>query len=69
MGLGVVLYSNAVRKLPLYRSPWEHVIGLGLGAYCGNWLVKYEDRTAREIDEILSKRAEANKNIKTRAAQ
>lgn len=24
------LYANAVRKLPLMRNPWEHVIAIGL---------------------------------------
>ena len=24
------LYANAIRKLPLMRSPWEHVIAIGL---------------------------------------
>ena len=27
---GVQLYANAIRKLPLMRSPWEHVIAIGL---------------------------------------
>ena len=29
LGLTVQLYSNAVRKLPLMRHPWEHVLWTG----------------------------------------
>ena len=35
LGLGVQFYSNAVRKLPLMRNPWEHAIAAGLGGYAG----------------------------------
>ena len=35
LGLGVQFYSNAVRKLPLMRNPWEHAIALGLGGFAG----------------------------------
>ena len=35
LGLGVQFYSNAVRKLPLMRNPWEHAIALGLGGVAG----------------------------------
>lgn len=52
-----------IRKVPLMRDPWEHVLFMGLGAYMGDWLGKYETRTAAEIEEILQKRAEKNKNI------
>ena len=52
-----------LRKVPLLRDPWEHVLFVGLGAYVGDWLVKYEARTAADIDEILRKREEKNRNI------
>lgn len=52
-----------LRKVPMLRDPWEHAIFIGLGAYCGDWLVKYEERTAREVDDILLRRSEKNKNI------
>ena len=35
LGLGVQFYSNAVRKLPLMRNPWEHAIALGVGGVAG----------------------------------
>lgn len=63
IGLGIQLFSNGLRKVPMLRDPWEHAIFIGLGAYCGDWLVKYEERTAREVDDILLRRSEKNKNI------
>lgn len=61
LGLGVQLYSNAVRKLPLMRSPWEHVIAVGIGGATGQWLVGFEERTSVELEEMLKKRTESNK--------
>ncbi len=43
------------------KSPWEHVLWAGAGAYAGDWLVKFEHRTALEVEELLQKRAENNK--------
>ncbi|KAL6779359.1 hypothetical protein ACKKBG_A12015 [Auxenochlorella protothecoides x Auxenochlorella symbiontica] len=59
LGLGVQLYCNAVRKLPLMRNPWEHVLFIGAGAAFGNWLVDFEERTALELKEVLAKREAA----------
>jgi hypothetical protein len=42
LGIGVQVYSNAVRKLPAMRHPWEHVIAAGAGAAFGGWLVSTE---------------------------
>ena len=58
-----VLVYVQLRKVPMLRDPWEHVLLIGIGAYCGDWLTKYEERTAKEVDEILRKRAEKNQNI------
>ena len=49
LGLGVQLYTNAVRKLPLTRNPWEHAIAMGAGAAFGTWLVKFEAETEQEL--------------------
>ena len=35
LGLGVQFYSNAVRKLPLMRNPWEHAIAASVGGVAG----------------------------------
>ncbi|KAK9808481.1 hypothetical protein WJX73_010793 [Symbiochloris irregularis] len=64
IGLSVQLFSNGIRKVPLLRDPWEHVFFIGAGAYLGDWLGKYEARTSAEIEDILQKRADKNKNIK-----
>lgn len=50
MGLSVQLYVNAVRKLPLLRNPWEHVVCIGLGAYGGCWLKDFEERTTKDVE-------------------
>ena len=49
MGLGVQLYVNAVRKLPLMRNPWEHAIWAGAGAAFGTWIVSFEKETEKEL--------------------
>ena len=43
------------------KSPWEHLLWAGAGAYAGDWVVKFEHRTALEVEELLQKRAENNK--------
>ncbi|CAL8469953.1 g9495 [Coccomyxa elongata] len=68
IGVGVQFYSNAVRKLPLWQSPWEHVLYAGIGAYAGTKLVEYTDRTAAEVDEMIKLRAEKNKVLDRGAA-
>ncbi len=50
-----------MRKLPLMRNPWEHVLFIGLGAYAGNWLVEFEERTAAELDVLLAERAQVRR--------
>lgn len=49
LGVGVQLYVNAVRKLPLMRDPWLHVLWAGAGASFGTWLVSFEDRTEKDL--------------------
>ena len=49
LGVGVQLYVNAVRKLPLMRDPWLHVLWAGAGASFGTWLVSFEERTERDL--------------------
>ena len=48
--LHLQLYANAIRKLPLMRSPWEHVIAIGLvseDTSCITWpsAVQYAELT------------------------
>ena len=49
LGVGIQLYVNAVRKLPLMRDPWLHVLWAGAGASFGTWLVSFEERTEKEL--------------------
>ena len=67
LGLGVNLYSNAVRKVPLMRQPWEHLIAMGVGGYLGNAVVKLEESTAKDIEVLLQKRATENAKLKSGA--
>jgi len=61
LGLGVQLYSNAVRKLPLMRNPWEHVIGIGVGVWAANGIVQFEERMAIDVEKTLEDAKAAQK--------
>lgn len=50
MGLGVQFYANAIRKVPLMRNPWQHVILAGTGAAFASWVVDFETRTQKELE-------------------
>ena len=63
IGLAINMYSNALRKVPLMRQPWEHLIAIGGGAWAGKQLVEYENRTAKELEGMLAKRAERNQKL------
>ncbi|KAL4433740.1 hypothetical protein ABPG75_000181 [Micractinium tetrahymenae] len=63
LGAGVQFYVNAVRKLPLTRAPYLHVLWAGAGASFGAWLTDFEERTEKDLAEMLKKRDEANKHI------
>ncbi|CAK7335956.1 unnamed protein product [Dovyalis caffra] len=60
LGLGTQMYSNALRKLPYMRHPWEHVLGMGLGAVFVNQLVKWDAQLQQDLDKMLQKAKEAN---------
>ncbi|URE29515.1 hypothetical protein MUK42_04041 [Musa troglodytarum] len=60
LGLGTQMYSNALRKLPYMRHPWEHVLGMGLGAIFVNQLVKYDEKLKEDLDKMLDKAKAAN---------
>lgn len=49
--------------MPVWQSPWEHVLFAGIGAYAGQKLVEYTDKTAAEVDELIKARAEKNKAL------
>ncbi|KZV24314.1 hypothetical protein F511_01796 [Dorcoceras hygrometricum] len=60
LGLGTQMYSNALRKLPYMRHPWEHVLGMGIGAVLANQMVKWEAKAQEDLDKLLVKAQEAN---------
>lgn len=60
LGLGTQMYSNALRKLPYMRHPWEHVLGMGLGVVAVNQLLKWEAQVEQDLDKMLDKAKAAN---------
>ncbi|KAG8474464.1 hypothetical protein CXB51_031441 [Gossypium anomalum] len=60
LGLGTQMYSNALRKLPYMRHPWEHLLGMGLGAVFVNQLVNWDAQLQRDLDNMLEKAKAAN---------
>ncbi|CAK9321333.1 unnamed protein product [Citrullus colocynthis] len=60
LGLGTQMYSNALRKLPYMRHPWEHLVGMGLGAVFVNQLVKWDAKLQEDLDKMLEKAKAAN---------
>ncbi len=49
LGLGVQVYANAVRKVPLLEGPWRHGAAMLAGAAFGSWLVDFEERTEKDL--------------------
>ncbi|OMO68888.1 hypothetical protein CCACVL1_19778 [Corchorus capsularis] len=41
-------------------DPWEHVLGMGLGAVFVNQLVKWDAQLQQDLDKMLEKAKEAN---------
>ncbi|TYI49712.1 hypothetical protein E1A91_D12G053800v1 [Gossypium mustelinum] len=62
LGLGTQMYSNALRKLPYMRHPWEHLLGMGLGAVFVNQLVNWDAQLQRDLDNMLEKAKAANEH-------
>ncbi|KAF9587643.1 hypothetical protein IFM89_004475, partial [Coptis chinensis] len=62
LGLGTQMYSNALRKLPYMRHPWEHVLGIGLGVLFTTQLVKWDAKLQVDLDIMLAKAKAANES-------
>ncbi|KAI5650310.1 hypothetical protein M9H77_36315 [Catharanthus roseus] len=60
LGLGTQMYSNALRKLPYMRHPWEHLLGMGLGAVAANQMVKWDAKAQEDLDKLIIKAKQAN---------
>lgn len=41
-------------------DPWEHVVGMGLGAVFVNQLLKWEAQVEQDLDKMLEKAKAAN---------
>lgn len=50
LGAGVGVYVNAVRKLPLFRNPYQHALWVGAGYAFGSWLEDFETRTRQDLE-------------------
>lgn len=61
LGLSVQLYSNAVRKLPLMRHPWEHAVGMGLGVAAAHTMLRLEQQAEASLKKTLEEHKAANK--------
>ncbi|CAN8066808.1 unnamed protein product [Agarophyton chilense] len=59
LGFTLAAFSNGVRKLPLMRSPWEHVLYFGVGAWLGSNVKGMKERGRARVDEHMAKREAA----------
>ncbi|KAG6512076.1 uncharacterized protein LOC121976349 [Zingiber officinale] len=60
LGLGIQVYSNALRKLPYMRHPWEHALGIGLGVVFATQFVKWEARMEEDLAKTIERAKTAN---------
>ncbi|KAF3615739.1 putative transcription factor MYB86-like [Capsicum annuum] len=60
LGFGTQVYSNALRKLPIMRHPWEHLLGIGIGVVAVNQFVKWEVKCNEDLNKLLEKSKHAN---------
>ncbi|XP_019462939.1 PREDICTED: uncharacterized protein LOC109361862 [Lupinus angustifolius] len=61
-GLVIQIWSNRLRKLPPMRHPWEHVVGMGLGAIFANQYMKWSEQVEKDLEIMLQKAKTANEN-------
>ena len=55
-GLFISFFSNSVRKLPLMRRPWEHVILVGIMGYLGHKYPQIEADTRERVNRMRADR-------------
>jgi hypothetical protein len=51
VGIGITCFKNGLMYLPVYRKPWEHVIGATATAMAFNWIVEQEEYLVKQIEE------------------
>jgi hypothetical protein len=44
----------------VFLDPWEHVVGMGLGAVFVNQLVKWDEKLKEDLDKMLERAKQAN---------
>eukprot|EP00549_Striatella_unipunctata_P007020 CAMPEP_0118694444 /NCGR_PEP_ID=MMETSP0800-20121206/12526_1 /TAXON_ID=210618 ORGANISM="Striatella unipunctata, Strain CCMP2910" /NCGR_SAMPLE_ID=MMETSP0800 /ASSEMBLY_ACC=CAM_ASM_000638 /LENGTH=90 /DNA_ID=CAMNT_0006592909 /DNA_START=42 /DNA_END=314 /DNA_ORIENTATION=+ len=59
MGASAHYITNAVRKVPLSRAPWNYILYFGIGCWAGNGLYKWEERLVEDINEMRTDRGMA----------
>eukprot|EP00204_Picochlorum_oklahomense_P005031 CAMPEP_0118804018 /NCGR_PEP_ID=MMETSP1161-20130426/20613_1 /TAXON_ID=249345 /ORGANISM="Picochlorum oklahomensis, Strain CCMP2329" /LENGTH=73 /DNA_ID=CAMNT_0006732663 /DNA_START=47 /DNA_END=268 /DNA_ORIENTATION=- len=52
-GLAVQLYSNGIRRLPLMKNPWEHLIAVGIGGAIGVKYTEWENNQREDLENTL----------------
>lgn len=55
-GLFVAVFSNGVRKLPLFRRPWDHLILMGIMGALGAQYPALEDSTLARVNIMREQR-------------
>lgn len=60
-GAGLAFYSNALRKLPPMRRPWEHVMLAGIGILVGGYARDFKATHREGLKADLAKRDAAER--------
>jgi len=66
-GVGIVLFANALRKAPMMRAPWEHVIGAAVGSSIGAAYLRWEKFETDGLNAMITEyeeRAGANQKLR-----
>lgn len=56
----VLFFLISINWLIVVVDPWEHVLGMGLGAVFVNQLLKWEAQVEKDLDKMLEKAKAAN---------
>ncbi|PXF47028.1 hypothetical protein BWQ96_03218 [Gracilariopsis chorda] len=56
MGFALAAFSNGVRKLPVMRRPWEHVMYFGIGTWLGSKVDSFKTNNKALLAEQMAKR-------------
>jgi len=63
-GTAVMMYANMLRKAPLFRRPWEHVLfGVVGGWWAAHKLVEGEEWAEQTLERAMRQKFLANKEV------